>query len=113
MSKGFQASTSVARPTEVVWAIMTDFTRAPEWMPGIETVRPKDDSVLAVGKVFEAEISTGGRGRIRDMTLVQWDPENRIFALSSSEGSVVAEYRYSLEPNGIDIRVCFRFDNRL
>lgn len=104
MATGFEAGTLIEARPETVWAIMTDFARCPEWMPGIEAVAAKDDRPLGAGKVFTVTMSTRGRGRERDMTLSDWSPPSR-FALSSQEGGVTANYTYRLEPEGSGTRV--------
>ena len=108
MTNGFETSTLIAQSPDAVWAIMTDLERAPDWMPGVEKVEPLDDAPLAEGKVFATELSTGGRGRRREMTLVRWDPEDRAFALSSTEGSLTAVYHYALAPAGCETRATLR-----
>ncbi len=104
MTKGFEASALIDVPPGEVWAVMTDFARAPDWMPGIEAVAAKDDAPVAAGKLFAVTMSTSGRGRQRDMLLADWAPPDR-FALSSKEGGVTATYVYALAPDGDGTRV--------
>lgn len=104
MAKGFEASALIDVPPAEVWGVMTDFARAPDWMPGIEVVAAKDDSPVGAGKVFAITMSTSGRGRQREMVLADWTPPDR-FALSSKEGGVTATYIYALAPDGDGTRV--------
>ncbi|MGI9385219.1 MAG: SRPBCC family protein [Methyloligellaceae bacterium] len=104
MAKGFEAKTLIEARPEAVWAVMTDFARAPEWMPGIEAVAAKDERPLEAGKVFAVTMSTKGRGKERDMTLSDWRPPHG-FALSSREGGVTATYTYALAPADRGTRV--------
>ena len=104
MAKGFTAKQTIDAPPEAVWAAMTDFQSAPQWMPGIEAVIPTDDTPLAAGKTFRISLTTKGRGKERMMTLATWESPRR-FALSSQEGGVSALYTYDVEPQGSGTQV--------
>jgi uncharacterized protein YndB with AHSA1/START domain len=41
MSTAFVATETIARPVETVWRILTDWDRAPDWMPGVEQARAR------------------------------------------------------------------------
>jgi carbon monoxide dehydrogenase subunit G len=100
----FTAETLIDAPIARVWVIMTDFARAPEWMPGIEAVEPVDDTIPGAGKQYHVTLSTSGRGAERIMSLAGWQPPNG-FTLASREGNVTARYIYVLEAREDSTRV--------
>lgn len=81
-----------ARPDEV-WAALTDWDNAPEWMPGIDSMTAEGD--LARG----TQITFRARGRDRRSTIAGVEP-GRSLLLRSEQGGVTADYSYEL--NGTD-----------
>ncbi len=66
----------IAQPAEVVWAVVTDSTRLPEWFEGISSVEVAEDSRTIN---LEIGISLGEK-------IVTNDPELRRFQYSIVEG---------------------------
>ena len=91
MTEAFSATTTVAVSPERVWATITDWTKAPEWMPGTSAFRL--DGPLRPGAVLHYT----ARGKERTSTVVEVVPE-RSLVLTSTVGKVHANYRYVLAP---------------
>ena len=93
MGEGFRASEHVERAVEDVWACLTDWQRAPDWMNGIDEMHAIADGPVGEGTrlVFRA------RGAERASTIVDWSPPRRL-ALRSRQGGMTATYEYTCEP---------------
>lgn len=91
MTVAFTASRTVPAAPETVWATLVDWTRAPEWMPGVTSARA--DGATAVGTVLH--LVAGGRQLTSTVTAL--DP-GRAITLSSDRPGVHADYRYELAP---------------
>jgi uncharacterized membrane protein len=89
MSTAFTASQVIDRPADTVWRVLTDWHRAPDWMSGVDSVTPVDDTTLR----FVAR----KRERTSEITAVR--PGESI-TLTSVQGGVRADYTYSVEAVG-------------
>lgn len=81
-----------ASPADV-WSVLTDWSRASAWLPGVEGMRA--DGPLAVGTVLRFT----ARGKERTSTITALEP-GRALTLTSEQPGVRADYRYSLDPEG-------------
>jgi len=100
MGSGFRATEHIGRPVEEVWAFLTDWRRAPEWMAGIDGMRAAIDGAVGNGTrvVFRA------RGSDRDAVIVAWAPPQRL-ALRSTQGGMTATYVYTCKPEASGTRL--------
>ena len=48
----YEASTSITANAEVVWRVLSEVSRWPEWLPTVSTVEPLDGKVLSIGSRF-------------------------------------------------------------
>lgn len=87
---GFQASTVVECTPDLVWAVMTDWSKAPYWL-GIQGLRPEDPKT-ALGE--GSRLTYTARGT-QVSTIRQWEPD-RLLALESTQAGVTAHYTYQL-----------------
>lgn len=99
-TRSFQAAIEVRRSPDEVWRAISDFSRAGAWMPGIARMAPLDDTPMASGKRYECAFAAAGRGKSTIVTLAEWQPVERRFALSSAQSGMHMLYRYSLAPSG-------------
>jgi len=100
MAAGFSVTQRIERSPDEVWAYLTDFQNAQDWMPGVEDMRATAEGPPAVG----TEFTFGSRGKSRETRVTALDPGTR-FALTSTQGGVSATYAYSLAPDGDGTRV--------
>ncbi len=98
MAEAFAAEATIDRPVQEVFARLTDWPRAAEWMPGVESVRA-DGDVLTVH----------ARGKDRTSRITAYEP-GRSVTLTSVRGGVRADYAYTCEPTGTGTRVSLRAD---
>jgi carbon monoxide dehydrogenase subunit G len=98
MPIAFQVEEYVARPPEVVWQCLTDWERAPEWMEGIDSMRPSGPTVAGMQLVFEAR-RRSGTSEITHLV------PGRELTLTARQGPVRISYRYRCEPEGEGTRV--------
>ena len=104
----FRATVHIGRSMEDVWACLTNWKRAPEWMRGIEEMHAADGPVgEGTRLVFRA------RGAERESTIVTWSPPRRL-ALRSRQGGMTATYEYTCEPEdgGTRLTLCARCEAR-
>lgn len=102
---GFEATVMIARPVEDVWAFMTDWSRAHEWMNGVDSIEPVGGKPVEEGSTIRFH----ARGAERSSILVGWQPP-RTMVLQSRQGGVTATYAYSIAPAGDGARVTLRAD---
>jgi len=93
MTLAFSDRRTVSADPAAVWAVLTDWSRASEWLPGVEGMRA--EGPLAVGTVLRFT----ARGAARTSTITALDP-GRALTLTSEQPGVRADYRYSLESDG-------------
>jgi len=98
MTTAFSDSTHIDASPAQVWAALTDWDRAGQWMPGVTGMRL--DGPLAVGSVLHFV----ARGKDRTSTVTALDA-GRSITLSSTVAGVHADYRYDIVPDGSGTRV--------
>jgi carbon monoxide dehydrogenase subunit G len=96
-------SVEIAKPQELVYALVRDLERAPEWQPSLESV-----DVHAGTEVRRV----AGMRQEATFLVVEDDPPRR-FAVSSEGGAVRARATFDLEPEGDGTRVAFTIDVQL
>jgi uncharacterized protein YndB with AHSA1/START domain len=87
-------------PPAHVWAYLTNFDNAPEWMAGIGKFTRITPGRLEVGTRF----AFNARGRKRETRVTALD-SGRLIALTSTQGGVTATYRYSVGSAGTGTEV--------
>ncbi|GLI27289.1 hypothetical protein ARHIZOSPH14_15310 [Agromyces rhizosphaerae] len=93
MTIAFESTRRIAVSPSEVWAMLTDWSRAHEWMPGIDELVP--DRPTEVGTVLS--FTAQERERSSTITTLQ---ENRRLVLHSEASVVIADYEYTLVPIG-------------
>jgi uncharacterized membrane protein len=96
-------SIEIAKPQEVVYALVRDLERAPEWQGSLESV-----DVHAGTEVRRV----GGMRREAVFLVVEDDPPRRL-AISSEGGPVRARATFDLEPEGDGTRIAFLLELEL
>jgi uncharacterized protein YndB with AHSA1/START domain len=66
----------IARPSEVVWAFVSDLERLPEWLGEFCAVVKQSGGPVAEGTVFRYTIEPGQRSST--LQIVEWEPERRL-----------------------------------
>lgn len=91
MSLAFTVEETIHKPNDQVWAVLTDWPNAPDWMAGI-------DNMCANGETIEGTLLTfRARGADRHSLIARCVP-GRSITLRSIQGNVTAEYKYDLYP---------------
>jgi uncharacterized membrane protein len=93
----------IAKPQELVYALVRDLERAPEWQPSLESV-----DVHAGTEVRRV----AGMRQEAKFFVVEDDPPRR-FAIASEGGHVDARATFDLRPDGDGTRVTFTIDVQL
>lgn len=93
MAKGFSVTEIIDRQQDEVWAFLTDFDQAAQWMTAVEKMTQATPGPIQAGTRF----TFLSRGAERDTEVTAWEPNKRI-ALTSTQGGVTATYDYSLAP---------------
>ncbi|MDE2965973.1 MAG: SRPBCC family protein [Chloroflexota bacterium] len=93
MTRTISTSETINRPPEEVWDVLTDWPGAVRWMNGIESM--SIDGETAEG----ARVRFFTRGQDRESMITQCE-SGRSVTLRSEQGSVTADYRYSIEAVG-------------
>jgi carbon monoxide dehydrogenase subunit G len=87
----------------VVYAVVRDLERAPEWQDSLESVDVEAGT----------EVRRFGGRRVEASFFVLEDDPPRRFAISSEGGPAEARAEFDLEPDGDGTRVVFTVDLRL
>lgn len=103
----FTSSEIIDRNPQEVWDFLTDWSRASEWMPGIESMRQEPPGERGVG----VQLVFGARGAERASEVTAWDPP-KLLTLRSTQGGVTADYVYRLEAAGAGTRLTLDADCR-
>lgn len=89
MSRAFEVSQLIRAEAPVVWAVLTDWSRAGEWMPDVTEMTA--DGPVRVGTALTYR--AGGKARASTVAAVD---DGRVLVLRSVVSAVTADYRYTL-----------------
>ncbi|MGH2451895.1 MAG: SRPBCC family protein [Candidatus Limnocylindria bacterium] len=92
-----QASTTIQRPTEAVFAYVSRLENLPEWQPSTVDVRANGSGV-AVGTKAKAHFHVAGRNWASDLEVSEYEAGRRIGYRAKSP--VPGHYVIALEPEG-------------
>lgn len=107
MARTIAVAEEIRKPSEQVWAALTDWQNAHRWMPGIEAMTADGETAVGTRLTFRA------RGAQRTSTIVSCDP-GRSIVLRSVQGGVTADYRYEIHDlDGRSSRVTLVADCRI
>jgi carbon monoxide dehydrogenase subunit G len=95
-----QDSVEIAKPQELVYALVRDLERAPEWQGSLESV-----DVHAGTEVRRF----GGRRQEATFLIVEDDPPRRL-AITSEGGPAAIRATFDFEPSGDGTLVSFKLD---
>jgi uncharacterized membrane protein len=93
-------SVEIAKPQELVYALVRDLERAPEWQRSLESV-----DVHAGTEVRRL----GGRRLEATFLIVEDDPPRRL-SITSEAGPAAVRATFDLEPSGDGTLVAFKLD---
>lgn len=93
MTPGFQVSEVIERPVEEVWGFLTSWEHAPQWMKGVEWIRPAEGGPVGPG----TRLRFSSRGAEHESTIVTWRPPYEL-TLLSTQGGITATYQYTCQP---------------
>jgi carbon monoxide dehydrogenase subunit G len=105
MSRAFEVSQVIRAEASVVWAVLTDWSLAADWMPGVTGMTA--DGPPRPGTTLSYQAG----GRPRTSTVVAVD-DCRALTLRSVVSGVTADYRYTLIPQDGATRVTLDADVR-
>ena len=90
MTHAFQVSETIDRPIEAVWDFLSDLSKIPLWMRGIESAR-----LISSGPPEEgARLVMIARDKELEATIVKFEPPH-VIAFSSHQQGVIAIYTYT------------------
>jgi hypothetical protein len=96
---GDESTVDVAAPPDVVWAVVGDPSRTPEWSPvckRVEWIAPS--SAPAVGARFRGHNQLRGIRWSRACQIDEWKPGSTIAFHTEFKGRESTRWRYRLEP---------------
>ncbi|MCO1337885.1 hypothetical protein BJH93_03115 [Kocuria polaris] len=100
--------TLIHLPQSRVWSLLTDWTAAPEWMPGVDAMHAQ--GAAAPGQVLKY---TSGEHE-RQLAVVTYEPGGALTLATGSDGADVRiEYGYLLVANGDQTRLRLRVGIRV
>lgn len=93
MARAFAVNVTLPYPPDYVWAQLTDWSAASDWMSGVDRLTSEGPSGVGTRLTFHA------RGQQRTAMITEWVPTKAV-TVRSVQGTVTADYRYTLEPAG-------------
>jgi uncharacterized membrane protein len=91
-----EASVVINRPIEEVFAFVTDFENAPQWMSELVEGEQTSEAPVGVGTILRGVATPLGRRVESTQEVVEYE-QNSKFAIKSTSGPVASEDRYTFE----------------
>ena len=102
----FEATTTIDRPIEQVFAFLADGENDPKFSPRVLDIRKTTDGPPGRGTVYASTVKDAGVKTQREFELTEFDPPARIRWAERSKNLVTAtEGGYDLEPAGAGTRL--------
>ena len=92
-----EQSTVITRPSEAVFAFVTDVEKLSQWMSELVEAKQSSDGPMGVGTTISAVAKPLGRRVESTLEVVEYEP-NRRFVLKSTSGPVANEDTFTFEP---------------
>lgn len=94
--RGFECATEVAAPIDRVFAVFTDFARAPEYVTAIRRLEILDDAAVRAGMRFRETRVLYGRQATEELELTVFEPPTRYVVEARSHGAhFLSEFRFA------------------
>jgi len=101
----------IERPATEVWRFVTDFPRAPEYDPGIISVKQTSDGPLAVGTKFELTDKKVGKAMFRT---IEYEPGQKVtWVVTSPRAMEGSKHGIILEDIGGKAKLTITWDLKL
>lgn len=95
------SSVEIDRPPEEVFAVISDFSRNPEWQKGMKSARWTSEPPARVGSTYEQVARFLGRDVITVFEVTAYEPDRSV-TIESRESSFPITVTRSVEPLGSD-----------
>lgn len=92
-----QSSLQIARPAAEVFAVVSDFSRNPEWQSGMRSATWTSEPPVAVGSTYEQVARFLGRDVSTNFEVVAFEP-GRSISIESRESDFPIQVTRSVEP---------------
>ena len=102
--KGFELTERIARSPEDVFEVLSNPTRATEFLDNITESRQLTDGPIGEGTIFRETRVMNGKEASADLLLSAYQPYSHVGITTEAEGIEVA-YRYHLSPDGDGTRL--------
>lgn len=93
------SSVVIERPAEEVFAVVSDFSRNPEWQRGMKSARWTSEPPVGVGSTYEQVAKFLGRDVVTTFEVTSLEP-GRSITIESRESSFPIIVTRSVEPMG-------------
>ncbi len=109
----FELSVTIDRPVEDVWAFMQDYSRYPEWTPGLAEARPMSDGPMDVGGELMFTGKFLGRSYENQAECTAFERNSR-WVTRTKSGPFYIEYDTRFEPvdGGTRVTTTYRGESR-
>jgi hypothetical protein len=94
-----RTSLEIERPADEVFAIVSDFSRNPEWQSGMRTTTWTSEPPMRTGSTYEQVARFLGRDVVTTFEVVAYTP-GRSIGIESRESSFPIQVTRSVEPIG-------------
>ena len=108
-----EASTTVRRPVDEVFAVLSDASKSPEWSSGMQTVTRTSDGPIDVGTTYHTTAKLLGRRLETDSRVTEFEANRRYavattapfpvtitWAVTSVDGGTRVDQTVDVEPGG-------------
>ncbi len=99
-----EASETINRPVEEVFAYVTEIENTPQWSTGWVEVKQTSPGPMAEGATFRTVGKFLGQRIEQTYELTEFEPQRR-FAARSTSGPIPTRWEYTFEPSGGGTRV--------
>jgi carbon monoxide dehydrogenase subunit G len=96
---GFEFTEHIERSPRDVFAVLSDPTRATEFLDNIKASVKLTDGPVRVGTTFRETRVVNGKEASADLLVSAYDPDTHVGISTEAEG-IKVEYRYRLSPEG-------------
>ena len=105
-----EKSTVIARPSEAVFAFVSDQTNAAQWQSGIVDIRRLTDGPPGVGTRYAFTRTLMGRRMTGENVYVEFEPGRRVAFRTTSGPSLLASYAVDPTPAGTRLTATIELD---